>query len=543
MEKLYPIFPYGKVEKGSRCFFYGGGRVGKTLLKQVLKSGFCQVLGFIDQNADRYKQDGILYIYPEEIKAYEYDYIIVTVLKSREINERLEQMGIADEKIITLDNSNYYSKSEYTEIFQNVEVGSYYLPKYLRLKDINLAQETLSQIIDSKPVTFCMEQVILSNEEFDDVLVKSLKCQTSVFWLVNEEGKYLGAIDLGSDDIALSRYKKGILIKDMIASADTGSVYLADTLKAALKKISRIETCNIAVVDENHRLVKVMDRLSFYNVIADVRAKENELLMDSSVFRKRCKNSPELGKYAYSKYSQNGEDGIIEEIFKRIGFQSKYAVEFGGWDGIFLSNIRNLVLEHDFRALFIEGEEEKAAEGIENYKAMSERVSFVTGYVQHRKEKTLDSFLKENNAPIDIDLLSIDVDGCDYHVWKSLLNYRPRCVVIEYNPTVPNHILMVPPLNEGRQTGASPRALVELGMGKGYSLAAVTDCNLIFVVNEEFEKLGIGNHSLDTLRPWDLQANNSWFMTFEGEIYNAGPGDNYIWQGGKKFSSDKFVVL
>ena len=125
MEKLYPIFPYGKVEKGSRCFFYGGGRVGKTLLKQVLKSGFCQFLGFVDQNADRYKQDGILYIYPEEIEAYEYDYIIVTVLKSREINERLEQMGIADEKIITLDNSNYYSESEYTEIFQNVEVESY----------------------------------------------------------------------------------------------------------------------------------------------------------------------------------------------------------------------------------------------------------------------------------------------------------------------------------------------------------------------------------------------------------------------------------
>lgn len=65
-----------------------------------------------------------------------------------------------------------------------------------------------------------------------------------------------------------------------------------------------------------------------------------------------CEPGP-LNKYGYSVNSQSGEDGILDYIFKVIGFKSHYAVEFGAWDGIHLSNIRNLIVNYAFRTLFI----------------------------------------------------------------------------------------------------------------------------------------------------------------------------------------------
>lgn len=519
-----------------------GGVVGKTLLKQITKNSFCQFVGFIDRNADEHKWDKDLYIFPEEIEEYDYDYIVVTVLKNQEIREKLRQLNIEDNKVIVLDGTDYCSELEYKEMFNKVEVRQAQLPKYMKLKNPILMEKTLSAFLDSNPFMVCIERIVSVNTPFEDVLIKSMKWQASILWMVDDRGLFMGAVDIKSDDIDLSKYKKGMLMKDMVAKTDMGCVYLEDTLETVLKTIHRMANCDIAVLNADGKLIKVISRVSFLNMVADVKAQENELLIDNGLRGKQREVIQGLSEFAYSKYSQCGEDGIIEEIFKRIGFQSRYAVEFGGWDGIYLSNIRNLVLEYGFSALYIEGDEEKAAEGRKNYESISDRVTFATGFVQHRKEKMLDTFLKENHVPSNIDLLSIDIDGYDYHVWKSLSDYRPRCVVIEYNPTIPNHMLVVPPLNEKEQTGASARALVELGMGKGYSLVAVTDCNLIFVVNEEIYKLKIGNTSLDILRPRSMYMENNWFMTYNGEIYNGGPGNSYIWQGEKKFASDRFIV-
>ena len=90
-----------------------------------------------------------------------------------------------------------------------------------------------------------------------------------------------------------------------------------------------------------------------------------------------------------------------------------------------------------------------------------------------------------------IDVLSIDIDGYDYHVWDAVQDYRPRIVIIEYNPSIPNDIIAINPHREDIFTGSSAAALVELGRKKGYSLIAVTQTNLLFVVNEEYDKLEI----------------------------------------------------
>ena len=63
-------------------------------------------------------------------------------------------------------------------------------------------------------------------------------------------------------------------------------------------------------------------------------------------------------KYKKNVHSQNGEDGIIEELLKRLNITSGWVCEFGAWNGIYLSNTFNLV-EKKFNAVFIEGDSKR----------------------------------------------------------------------------------------------------------------------------------------------------------------------------------------
>ena len=55
--------------------------------------------------------------------------------------------------------------------------------------------------------------------------------------------------------------------------------------------------------------------------------------------------SESLFTFRNDTYSQVGQDGIIEEIFKRLNIKNGIFCEFGAWDGFHLSNARKLVDE------------------------------------------------------------------------------------------------------------------------------------------------------------------------------------------------------
>src|SRR5690242_6376825 len=54
-------------------------------------------------------------------------------------------------------------------------------------------------------------------------------------------------------------------------------------------------------------------------------------------------------------YSQNGEDGVLDEIFRRLSMDSGWFCEFGAWDGRYGSNSYNL-LRNGWRGVMIEGD-------------------------------------------------------------------------------------------------------------------------------------------------------------------------------------------
>lgn len=195
----------------------------------------------------------------------------------------------------------------------------------------------------------------------------------------------------------------------------------------------------------------------------------------------------DLKKYEHSITSQWGEDGIISEIFKRIGEGNRTCCEFGAWDGKHLSNCFNLWHNENWEAILIEGEFERT-EALKSSLKNYPRVTAINKFVEIEGDNSLDSILDSINLEKEIDLLSIDIDSDDYAVFDSLKR-KPRVVVIEYNPTIPPHIDLIQ--KPGFNLGNSVSATYKLAKQKDYKLAYLTYTNLILVVNEEFDKLGI----------------------------------------------------
>lgn len=201
----------------------------------------------------------------------------------------------------------------------------------------------------------------------------------------------------------------------------------------------------------------------------------------------RIAGSPErfepLNGYAWDAYSQNGEDGILAELLRRLGvFErtgEKWCVEFGAWDGVHLSNTCNLIRNHGFRAVLIEGERKRYEYLCRNLPG--DEVVKICRFVTLQGDATLDAILGTTPIPRDFDLLSIDIDSCDWHVWKSLEQYRPKLVIVEFNPTIPVDVPYVQPADFSVHRGNGVKAMDDLAQDKGYTTVCVHGGNLIAV--------------------------------------------------------------
>ena len=220
--------------------------------------------------------------------------------------------------------------------------------------------------------------------------------------------------------------------------------------------------------------------------------------------------------------SQNGEDGIIAKILDVIGTPVGWCVEFGAWDGRHLSNTYNLIANRGFYAVMIEGSAKRFRDLKQAFKD-NPKVYPVNAFVGFTEADGLDGILARTPIPEDFDVLSIDIDGNDYHVWNAVQRYRPRVVVIEYNPTIPTAVDFVQPPDLSINQGASITAMKRLGAQKGYELVAVTTHNCLFVRSEYFAAFGIKDNSVASLRA-DESMITYIFNGFDGTVFVRGCG-------------------
>lgn len=239
-----------------------------------------------------------------------------------------------------------------------------------------------------------------------------------------------------------------------------------------------------------------------------------------------------LSSYRRDVYSQQGEDGIIDEVLARIGRVTQtdgWCAEFGAWDGIHLSNAYNLIKSKGYKSVLIEGDAHKHAELCRNIPF--ESAIKICEFISFTGENTLDRVLKRTPIPPEFDFLSIDIDGCDYFVLESLTLYKPKIVCIEYNSTVPNEVEFVQPKDFGIKQGASAKSITKLARSKGYTLVATTECNLIFVQDRLKEAvLGSAEPSLEELRD-DSRYKTYIFSGFDGTIFTSSAYLAMPWHG------------
>lgn len=186
-----------------------------------------------------------------------------------------------------------------------------------------------------------------------------------------------------------------------------------------------------------------------------------------------------LNDFRRSVYSQNGEDGVIAEIFRRLPDDvPHWYVEFGAWDGRFGSNCYALALD-GWRGVMIEGDPVRVKRLERTAKRFSGRMIHICSFVESGAH--LEEMLTTAGVPKDFGLLSIDIDSFDYEIWKGMDTYRPAVVVIEIDSSTPPGIRRV---WSGESYAATTfTSMAELGASKGYTLVCHTG-NQIFVRND-----------------------------------------------------------
>jgi hypothetical protein len=206
---------------------------------------------------------------------------------------------------------------------------------------------------------------------------------------------------------------------------------------------------------------------------------------------------PLLFDFKYNIFSQNGEDGIIAQIFEKIGEGNKTCLEVGAANGLECSNTANLWINRGWKAILIECSErlfDKLKENVTKYKGTC---TIIHRYID-LKDNSLDSILRSIKLDRELDLLSVDIDGNDYYIVAGM-QIHPRVLICEFNPTLPESIDIYQDYGND-MLGSSVAALVRIVEPKGYKLVALTHCNCIFADTQEAQKLDCFETSLNALK-------------------------------------------
>ncbi len=267
-------------------------------------------------------------------------------------------------------------------------------------------------------------------------------------------------------------------------------------------------------VGEAHQLAteasaKFVGDLSLFNLLSSLRqelmvSRTNELISDTAQTLRRTAQTQSqalvrdilkdtkyddpkrLERHGYCVASQNEEDGMLAEVFRRIGETNRVFFEFGVGNG--LQNITFHMLLNGWKGWWIEINQPKLA-FMRQYFAGAIGEGRLVIDDSHIDAENINAVCEKLGIPEEIDLLSIDIDGNDYHVFDRMSRVRARVLVLEYNPLYPPPMRLVggydPNYQYSEQSyiGASLQSLTELAESKGYQLVgtSISGINAIFV--------------------------------------------------------------
>lgn len=215
------------------------------------------------------------------------------------------------------------------------------------------------------------------------------------------------------------------------------------------------------------------------------------------IYKEILKNNedlPGIMNVGFKNFSQTDEDGILLYIFSLIGTTNKTTVEICAEDGI-ECNSANLIINHGWSGVLFDGDIQSIKKGRYFYAKCKDTWIYPPKFVHAWVDtENVNQLIQKSGVSGEIDLLSIDMDGVDYWIWKSINCINPRVVVVEFREMWGAKKAVTVPYKSdfnrfdihSQFYGASLNAFVKLANQKGYFLAGVNryGFNAFFLRND-----------------------------------------------------------
>jgi hypothetical protein len=249
-----------------------------------------------------------------------------------------------------------------------------------------------------------------------------------------------------------------------------------------------------------HRLRELLLRLlDLDRRIDEIKLNQGAVLCELQ----RSKPPGPLGDFEFKVFSQWGEDGIIQHLVRNVPIANRTFIEFGIQD-FFESNCRYLMTKDHWHGFVIDGSESNIARLRSSYFYWQHPLKSKAAFIDRDNVTAL---LEESGFDKDLGILSVDVDGMDYHLLERLSDWRARIVIVEYNSTFGRERAVTVPYDasfvrskahfSNLYYGASLPAFQHLLERRGYALVGVNSVgnNAFFVrrelLSERLPEVGI----------------------------------------------------
>lgn len=238
----------------------------------------------------------------------------------------------------------------------------------------------------------------------------------------------------------------------------------------------------------------------------------------------------DLADAEFRVFSQWGEDGIIDWLASTVAVPNHRFIEFGVED-FREANCRFLTLNRNWRGLVMDG-------SAENMDALRRDEIFwrhdITAKTAFITAENINELIASENMNGPLGLLSVDIDGNDYWVWKAIEGLEPAIVSCEVNPVLGDMRPVTVPYDPAFQRfnahwsglcfGASIAALKHLAAEKGYRFVGTTSTGInAFFVREDLAAPVL--ERLENLRAYPSRHRDS--RDKEGRLSHVGGRDRF----------------
>lgn len=247
-------------------------------------------------------------------------------------------------------------------------------------------------------------------------------------------------------------------------------------MKSIIRRIARKVGRSI-----DHDLLTSLERIKHHDYTNpshqdDSKVSQIHLALYYKDLMTRNATLPSFNEVGFRCYSQFEEDGILLFIFSLIGVKTKKVVELCAGEGRECM-ATNLIINHGWNGFLFDGDSSNVDKGMNFFASHKDTFLWPPRFEQAWiTAENVNKILESVGLEGEVDLLSLDIDGMDYWVWKALDRIRPRVVVCETHNVIPENLAITVPYDPNfvlaipDYHSASLAAMAKLSAEKGYRL-------------------------------------------------------------------------